>query len=266
MAIFDYEDYRTFLHVYLTQDVNTSAMKRREILKSAGISSSFLTQVLSESKQLSQEQAYEIALHIGLTEKETDYLLTLVDIGRAGSVKLKQRLSFTLAKLRSESQNIAANVNSSFQLTEEQKTIYYSNWIYSAIRNLIPVSQHVSVKEIAQKLSAHETRVETAIQTLIEFGLISRTESGFEYKAGYTHLDSHHPMIFRHHQNWRQKAIQRMDFYTDQHLHYTCPMAISKNAAIKIRAQLLDSIKALNSSIQDDPDVSFCLNIDFFEY
>lgn len=262
MSIFDFEDYREFLRTYLSDE----SVIRKHLLSATGISSSFLTQVLSGTKQLSSDQGYEVALYAGLTERETDYFLLLIDLGKAGSHKLQQRINGKIKQLQSEAFKVSAKVSSNIQLTEEQKAIYYSNWIYSAVRNLIPTQTNLTATDIAKKLNVPEVRIESAIQMLIDFGLLSKTDSGLRHKQGYTHLGSAHPLIFRHHQNWRQRAIQRMDHYNDNHLHYTCPMAISMESAKQLRIQLLESIKTVNQSLQADADVAFCLNIDLFEY
>ncbi|MNT48799.1 hypothetical protein D3C72_1856000 [compost metagenome] len=103
----------------------------------------------------------------------------------------------------------------------------------------------------------------------MDFGLLEKAEDGnFRYSRGYTHLDANNPMIFRHHQNWRQKAIQQMDNYKENHLHYTCPMALPLDVVKELRAKLLEDIQNLSKSLKSSqkPNVSYCLNIDLFEY
>ena len=266
LNIFDYEDYRLYLKAKLADEDSRLTGARKRLLLATAMSSSLLTQIFSENKQLSAEQGYEVALHFGLTDVEIDYLLLLIELGRAGTEKLKARFRQKLKKMQMNAQTVAAKVSPRFILNEEQKVIYYSNWLYSAIRNLIPTEQCVSLKDFSLKLNVPIEKVESTIQFLIDHGLIKKTESGFSYLPGYTHLESNHPMIFRHHQNWRQRAIQRMDHYTEEHLHYTCPMAVSKKGAKLIRARLLEEIKNLNATLKDNSDLSYCLNIDFFEY
>ncbi|MFS4459481.1 TIGR02147 family protein [Bdellovibrio sp. HCB2-146] len=269
LNVFEFEDYRVFLKTYLSDEANQASGARKRLLLSTGISSSLLTQILSEAKQLSTEQAYEIALHIGFTEKETDYFLNLVEIGRAGSVKLKERLRKKMLEMQNESQQISAQVNRNIILTEEQKVLYYSNWLYTAIRNLIATPYGKSIQTLADKLGVPESKVEGVVQFLLESNLVTRGAESFDHKPGYTHLDASHPMILRHHQNWRQRAVHRMDHYKENHFHYTCPMAISNEAAKVLRASLLDQIKSLNATLQnhpEEPETAFCLNIDFFEY
>lgn len=267
--IYDFEDYRVFLKTYLSSEANQASGARKKLLLDTGISSSLLTQILSEAKQLSPEQAYEVALHLNFSEKETDFFLLLVEISRAGSVKLKERLRIKLAQLRADSLKVSSRVSENLSLTEEEKALYYSNWIYSGIRNLIPTGQGKTIKDIATKLGLAENVVEKATQTLMDLGLLEKDDNGnFMYKRGYTHLDSNNPMIFRHHQNWRQKAIQQMDNYKEHHLHYTCPMALPLDVVKELRARLLEEIQHLSHSLKTTkrPNVSYCLNIDLFEY
>jgi uncharacterized protein (TIGR02147 family) len=267
--IFEFEDYRVFLRTYLGSEANQAAGARKKLLVDTGISTSLLTQILSEAKQLSSEQAYEVALHLNFSEKETDFFLNLVEIGRAGSVKLKERLRSKMALMRADSLKVSSRVSGSVTLTDEEKALYYSNWIYSGIRNLIPTGQGKTIKDIALKLNLAENVVEKATQMLMDFDLLGKDDKGnFIYSRGYTHLDSNNPMIFRHHQNWRQKAIQQMDNYKENHLHYTCPMAVPVEAMAELRARLIEEIKNFSKSLKTakSPTVSYCLNIDLFEY
>ncbi|WP_413557174.1 TIGR02147 family protein [Bdellovibrio sp. HCB209] len=270
MNIFEFEDYRAFLKAYLASEESQASGKRKSLLASANMSSSYLTQILAGTKHLSNEQAYEIALDIGLTEKEIDYFLLITDIGRVGTVKLRQRMMKRLRVLQAEAKTVAAKVTTSRKLSDQQKAVYYSNWVYTGVRNLVPTEHGRNIKDIAAKLNVPEPRIESVVQALIEMGLIeNRSEKGLVYHAGYTHLESTDPLVFRHHQNWRQRAIQRMDHYNENHLHYTCPMGLTRDQAAKLRDELLAEIKKLNQSLKENkirPEVAYCLNIDLFEY
>jgi hypothetical protein len=163
-------------------------------------------------------------------------------------------------------QKISSKVSTNLSLTDEQKSVYYSSWLYTAVRNLVATDENLTIKLLSEKLNVPYEKIEQSTQFLIDIGLLKKSAIGFNYESGHTHLDSSHPLIFRHHQNWRQRAIQRMDHYTEDHLHYTCPMGISKKGAKLIRARLVEEIKKINQSLTDAPEVAFCLNIDLFEY
>lgn len=266
MNIFNHTNYREFLRDYLDEDEKREKGARKRLLSGIGMSSSLLTQILTEKKQLSLELAYETALHIGLSEKETDYFMLLIDLGHAGSYKLQDRIKFKLKQLKIESEKISSKITQDVLLTEEQKYLYYSSWVYTAVRNLVPTPQGKSIKMIAEKLDLPESAVERVVQFLLEICLLVKTDQELGYKPGITHLDSTHPLINRHHQNWRQRAIHRMDHYNEKHLHYTSPMSMSFEGAKQIRLKLANDIKQINQLKGDKAEVAFCLNIDFFEY
>jgi len=264
--IFQFEDYRACLSALIDGDNILEPGARKRLLHSLRISSSLLTQILAKKRQLSMAQAFAAAEHFSLTEAEIDYFLLLIEIEKSGSARLEARLKKKLRQLKLNSQKLATKVAPNVSLTEEQKIVYYSNWLYTAIRNLVSTRHVKSSKEIAAKLQIPVRQIETPLQFLIEHGLINKSGPELSYLPGSTHLESNHPMIFRHHQNWRQRAVERMDHYTEDHLHYSCPMGISKEAAQIIRARLVSEIKNLHILLRQEPEVAFCLNIDFFEY
>ena len=266
LNIFVFEDFRQYLREFLAHEELQTSGARKRLLQATGISSSFLTQVLSDKKSMSNEQGLEVALHFNLSEVETDYFILLLELDRAGTEKLKKRLRSKILVLQQQAQKISSKVQPSVVLSEEQKAIYYSNWIYTAIRNLVPTDLGASPQKLAAKLGLPLSSVESAVQFLLEIGLIKKEQGRLGYQPGYTHLNSNHPLILRHHQNWRQRGIARMDHYNEDHLHYTCPMAISKEAAKLIRARLAEEIKNLGKLLRDQPETAYCLNIDFFEY
>ena len=266
MNIFDFTNYRDYLQAFLKSDEEKNPGARKRLLQTAGMSSSLLTQIFAEQKQLSQEHGYEVALHIGLSDKETDYFMLLLYIARAGSHKLQERLKFKAKQLQVESQKISSKIKVDVALTDEQKAIYYSSWAYTAVRNLIPTPHGDTIKDIALKLDLPINSVEQIVQFLLDIGLARKTNDELVSLAGNTHLDATSPLIFRHHQNWRQRAIHRMDHYNEKHLHYTCPMSLTKEGALLIRKKLLEDIKEINHLRGEHGEVAYCFNIDFFEY
>ena len=240
---------------------------RSKLTESMRISPSLFSQILKGEKNLSSEQALEAAIFIGLGDRETEYLITLADLGRAGTTRLQGRLKAKVQTLQSEAKAISSRVPKDVALSDQDKAIYYSSWIYTGVRNLLPTPVGGELKSIAEKLGLPLEKVDKAVSFLIEIGLCESKQGKLFYKPGFTHLDSNHPLILRHHQNWRQRAIAKMDFYKDPHVHYTSPMSLSGSAAEKIRDRLREEIKQIiQESKEGSPDVGYCLNIDWFEY
>jgi uncharacterized protein (TIGR02147 family) len=266
LNIFEFENYREFLR-NLFAEREEGKRNRKLILSAANMSSSLMTQILSDKKQLSMEAAYEITMVLNFGEKETDYFLALVEVERSGTVKLKARYERKLKVLRQESREIIAKVSRDFELSESEKAIYYSSWVYTGIRNFLAAKPGANAAEISRALGLSIELVNKAILFLIEVRLITDDGKRFHHRPGYTHLDSSEILVFRHHQNWRQKAVESMDRPRDEDLHYTCPMGISTSARSWLRDQLVQQIAKMNShNMSGNAEVSTCLTIDLFDF
>lgn len=265
--IFNFSDYRLYFKELMGLQEKVDKKYRSKLTEAMRISSSLFSQILKGEKNLSSEQSLEAANFIGLGDRETEYLITLADLGRAGSTKLQTRLKLKAQQLQSEAKAIASRVPKDVALSDLDKAIYYSSWIYTGVRNLLPTPAGGELKSIADRLGLPLEKVDKAVNFLIEIGLCENKQGKLHYKPGFTHLDSNHPLILRHHQNWRQRAIAKMDFYKDPHVHYTSPMSLSASAAEKIRDRLREEIKQIIHESRDgSPEIGYCLNIDWFEY
>jgi hypothetical protein len=76
-----------------------------------------------------------------------------------------------------------------------------------------------------------------------------------------------HPLVIKHHQNWRIRGLQKMELRDENHLFYTGPMSLSEDGAANVRQKILDVIQQVNQLVVDSPSqVARCLNIDWFQY
>lgn len=267
MEIFEYLDYRLFLKDFISGQEIKSPKYRARMLEGVRMSSSLFSQIIKSEKNLSAEHALEICLFFGLSERETDYFLLLNEYSKAGSEVLKARILKKIRVLQNQALSVAAKVPHDVTLTELEKATYYSSWLYTAVRNLIPTRNGMDIRTVSEILNIPFDKVDDALKFLISIKLVEVKNGKYFYRQGFTHLDSDHPLIFRHHQNWRQRAIVKMDHYRHPNLHYTSPMSLSKSAAEKIQTILREGIKESIATAQSEsPEVAYCLNIDWFEF
>ncbi len=95
ISIYDYSDYRKFLNAWIDRQSKTMKGLKGKLAVTSGVSSTLISLILKGDKHLSLEQASDISDFIGLDEKETEYFFLLVELGKAGSFKLKQKLKKT---------------------------------------------------------------------------------------------------------------------------------------------------------------------------
>lgn len=263
ISIFDYLNYREFLKDWIKSKSNSTKGLQSKLASSARISSTFMSRILSGDKQLTPEQGLEMALFIGLTDKEIDYLLLLLEIGRAGSEKLKQRLE---KKAKLISKKIEVRIENTTQLSEETKSVFYSSWIYSGIRNYVATPGPHDIMSISNALNIPKDVTASAIEFLIENGLCKKEKNSITYAVKKTHLDAESHYVKIHHTNWRHKAIQNMHLKKTNDLFFTSPMSLSEETAEEIRSLIPELIQKVMKKVEPSPSEKvYCLNLDWFE-
>src|SRR6185437_12471204 len=105
-SIFEYQSYKKFTHDWVKTMPKNGHGQLRRIAKHLGISSVSVSHIFNGPRDLSEEQALELGDFFGLSEVETDYLLLLVRLERAGTHKLKEQIKRKIAKAQSEAQNL----------------------------------------------------------------------------------------------------------------------------------------------------------------
>lgn len=266
--IYEFSDYRAFLKAWIESQARNGRGMKLQLAKAAGVSSSLISLILSGQKHLSLEQASQICDHLGLNDRESDYFLLLVELGKAGTQSLKTRLKRRLHDQQQQAKKIANRVKKDVELTPEIRAIYYSSWIFTGIRNLTAVNGYQDIQSIAQKLNLPIALVSRIIEFLLEYGLCKRTPNGeLTFGPAHTHLESDSPLVVRHHQNWRVRAFTYMDVTNESNLFYTCPMSLSAEAAEQIRRLLPSFIEQVLKIAGPSPSEKvYCWNMDWFEY
>lgn len=263
-SIYDFKDYRVFLKNWIGEHSARTRGLQGKLAQAAQISSTLMSRILSGEKQLSLEQAAEIAEYIGLNESETEYFLILVEIGKAGSFKLKSKLISQADKL---AQKVSVRISKTVGIDENIKAIYYSSWIYAGIRNLVATPGEHNVISVSQRLGLPKLVVANALEFLVSNGLCKVENNSITYSVQRTHLEADSPFINKHHFNWRGKALQSMEYKKDTNLFFTGPMSLSKEVSQEIRQMLPQFIEDIMKKVgPSSSELVYCLNIDWFEY
>jgi len=267
VVIFDFLSYRSYLTAWIESQGKRAYGLKGKIAEALGISSSLVSQILKSEKSLTPDQTSDLSDFMGLNEIESDYLHLLVEHDRAGSRKFREKLARKITALQVQSRQIGKRVPRNQELTDEQKAIYYSSWLYTGIRNLTGITEMNTVDTIATHLHLNRTVVGRVVRFLIENDLCKETESGITYGPASTHVDKESPFVNKHHQNWRLQAIQQMEGKHDDDLFFSSPMSLSLEAAEEIRKLLPSVIQSvMKISAPSSSEITACLNIDWFRY
>ena len=267
ISVYDHTSYRGFLKDWIQDQPQSGRGQQLKLARAAGVSSTLMSLILKGDKDLSLDQANEISDHMGLNERESDFFFLLVQKDRAGSHKLKSKLEKKARELRAQAQKLSRRLQKDIEFTPEIRSIYYSTWMYTGLRNLIATEQFSNVQELAQRLHLPAAHIAPVVDFLLQHGLCLNKNGKLTYGPQRTHLEAESPHAIKHHQNWRLRGFQIMDQRDERDLFGTFPMSLSHEAAQKIRELLPKLIEDILKISGPSPSEQVaCLNIDWFNY
>lgn len=268
-SIYEFLNYREYLADWIEGQGRRSHGLKGRMAMAMGISSSLLSQVLKGDKTLTPDQTSDLIDFMGLLELEAEYLHLLVEYDRAGNPRYRTKLQRKLVQLQNQSRKLGTRVPRNKELTDEQKAIYYSSWLYTGIRNLTAVPAFDHAGAIAERLGMEPALVQRVLLFLIENGLcrLDDKTGAVTYGPAATHTDKDSPFANKHHQNWRLMALQKMELRRESDVFFTSPMSLSHEAHRQIQDLIANFIQAaMKVSGPSSSETVSCLNIDWFGY
>lgn len=266
MDIFDFDHYKNWVNARISQMPQRGRGQYKKIAELLGISAVVVSQVFKGPRELSLENAMEISVYFALTELETDYFLTLVEKERSGSHKLKIYFETKIRALKKKRGPIERVVKRNSELNKEIQAVYYSDWVYSAVKLLSMSEDPLSLDEITAILNLPLQRTKNAAEFLIRHNLVHEERSKLRAPSSLTHLGPNSPFLSTHLQNWRTLTLSRIDRRTTTDIFYSGPMMIEPKYYMKIRGQILEFIKEFSRSVEESESRELaCLNLDFFK-
>lgn len=262
---FAYSDYKELLADVIKRLPKRGYGQLHKLAQHLKVHSSLVSQVLSGPKDFSMEQGLGAARFFNFTARETEYLLLLIQIAKAGTQELRTFYERQAEKFQENASQVAGRITGASRLNEADLALYYSDWIYIAVWLATMMTDLKSAAGIASHLSVPRGDVETALDFLITAGLVAATDDGYEAKVMKTHVPASSPLARRHHVNWRLKAIEHASLTATDEVMFTAPMTLSKKDFIWLKAQILTLVEAASEVVKASPSEELaCLNIDLF--
>lgn len=264
ISIFQFDNYKDYLNKWIQTQPKSGYGQYRKLANHLGINSVVVSQIFKGDRELSLEQAISTCDFLGLTDLEKDYFMLLVQYARAGSHELKKYLSLQMYGIKKSAHSLKNRVRHQ-KMNNEAKSVFYSQWYYSAVRLCASIEGMNSSQNIAQLLKLDAATVKKVLDFLIEYQLVVQEKNQFRLGPSVTHIDSDSPYVIKHHTNWRLKALQSIEVNRGESLHYTGPMALSEKLAKEIRENLVSLIQSTTQKVQhSESEKLSCLNIDWF--
>ncbi len=266
ISVYQFDSYKDYFNAWVRQQPKKGHGEYRRLSLALNVSTTLISQIFNADKDLSMEMACEMAEYLLLSDDEADYFLLLVEFSKAGSHKLKSRFSKQIKDRQEKAKKLENRRKNSVQLGDHEKNIYYSNWIYPAIRLLCDLESVETVDQIVDRLALPKNQVIKALEFLAKHGLVVQKANKLSMGPTAVYLPASDSLVLRQHWNWRQLAIQKMPFSGDEQFFYTAQYSLSTEVARAIRQRLPEFIKEIVDKVKpSNSETIRCLNLDYFD-
>lgn len=266
MKIFKHQEYRYVIKEYLQNLPKKGFGASQKLSQHIGIHPTQLSQILAGQKDLTVDQALAFTKYVAFSKIETEYFIALVQWARAYTVDAKSYFQQRLQDITTEAKEVRSHISEKFELSDVDQAIFYSSWIYSAIRLACSFEGGQTLETLEEKFLLERNRIGEVIRFLLDKGLCIERDQRFYIGPSFTHLEKKSPFLVRHHLNWRNKALQKMDRIEDDELFFTGPISLSQEDFAQLKALLLNLISETSKIVKVSPAEQLCcLNIDLFK-
>jgi hypothetical protein len=266
MNLFKCASGREVLLTYLNSMPNRGHGEMGKIAKRLNVSTTWISQVAAGKKLFTSEQANEFADYLKLTNLETDFVLTLIQIERAGTPKLRSFWGEKISQIKRQAADLSKRVTSEQSLSDSSRAIYYSSAQFSAVRAFLSVgSSGKTLPEVVSRFQISRARAAEILDFLIGCGLCRKHNDSYLVGPQKLHLEQSSPFSTRHHSNWRVRALKKAENLSPDELMYTGLVSLSYSDFEKLRGEMLDFVQKFLRTVHDSPaEDTACFNLDFF--
>ncbi|MFK7826796.1 MAG: TIGR02147 family protein [Oligoflexales bacterium] len=263
---YGYSDYRNLFKDCIKALPKQGNGKRAELAAFIKCQPTYVSHVFAKRHHFSLEQAEAACRFFKFKEEVTNYIILLVNYRRAGNQNLRKYFKKQVDKVQKNARHITAALGEKYEITPEEKTVYYSSWQYAAIHMLATLPDFNSIEKIETHLLIPAKRIKECVEFLLESGIFKQTEEKIKVQIDHIHLGNDETEVINHYRNLRLKAIEKMHEKNSENLHFSCFLTCSREDKTKIKKSILDFIRDTSESVKDSPPEALLgLNIDFYE-
>lgn len=265
MNIYLYDDYKLFLKEFIEEQQKKGRGYVGKISTALNLHISHVSAVINGEKDFTFEQFYSLARFLELSDQEADYLMQLAQYSRAGTHEYRQYLREKLLTSQEQGLKNQKNFSDARELSTEEKGVFYSSWLFSAVHLYCSTSNGRTFEEIQNRFNLDREKLEKILQFLLNAQLCRYQEERYMINSFRTVITSSSPLWAQHHKNWRLKSIQKSENVSANEILYTSAVTLSAKDFNIIRDEILLLLKSLSKKVEDSPPEELaCLNIDWF--
>jgi len=263
-SVYEFDSYKTIMGYFLTGEGQRGQLSRAsELLK---CQPSFLSRAITREIHITPDQAFMLTQFWQLNDNESTYFQNLVEWERASDPTYKNHLLNKIKELKKNHESLQNRTKKNDFELNEQQSIYFSSWIWSAIHFLVCIPEYQTVAKISSRLGLSEELILYYLEHLSKFGFIVKHGKKWEYQKGQFHLPKHSPFVSMYHQNWRTRStIDSQNPHSDG-LHYTSVLTLSKSDYSRLKELVLKFVSESDAIAKPSPSEEVvALTFDLFK-
>lgn len=265
-ALFLYETYKSYLEDRIRSEPRGGRGFRQKLARAIGCQPAYLSLVLRGDRDLSVDQTVALADFLGLDHDESDFLLNLVELSRAGTASSRRYFQARLKEKRERFTQNKDRVRIDTELSDADKALYYSDVVYSAAHIAVTVPEYQSLPALSERLGVSQARLKEVVRFLVSKGLVENKDGRLLPGGRYLFVDKSSPFVNSYHRLWRAKAVDRASERREEDYHFTMVVSLSEKDALLIRQKLAQTIEELAQIIKASPEEKLmAFTLDFFE-
>lgn len=265
MDLFKYDDYKETLKLILRSKKGSSRGAFKNIAAYLGVNPTLVSQILSGPRNFSEEQIFSVCEYLGISALESQYMLVLVQIERAGTVKLKNHYVSLRNNIRKQAEQVSSRVPKTRDLSDAEKAHFYSSYLFSAIQIATSLETEVNFDFIVQRFQLTPARAREILDFLIETDLVREKNGRLLPGTNYTHLDKSSPFLHKHLSNWRLKAIDAASDRTEEEMFYSVNFSVSKKDFAVLKTMMVQVVQDFLNVVKPSPCEDIAqFNLDLF--
>lgn len=248
-SLFQYRDYKLYLQEIFQSRAKGGRGEASRLAQYMNSQSAFISQVLNSTAHFNADQALLVAEYLGFQEHEIHFFLLLIAYARAGTEKLRAYYGKELSAQEEKHLQVTTHIQARATLSREDQYIYYSDWSYAAVHILVTIPAFTTPQSMSIFLQIPLPQLMKILDFLVSAGLL-KEELG-KYSVGTTslHLTEDEPMIYRHHTNWRVRAIASLSPFYKNNLHHSGVVSLSREDFSTVKKIFIDAIGRADKTI-----------------
>jgi uncharacterized protein (TIGR02147 family) len=265
--IYKFMSYKEYIEKRIKAMPRNGHGQMTRLASHVGVNPVIVTQVLKGERDFNEEQGLRVANYFGLNSIETEYFMRLVAFERSGTHDLKQFHRHALETLKKQAMMVKNRVAEHRELDDSTKSVFYSDWAYSAVRLLTSVPDTRTPEALAERLGLSHGRIAEIVDFLLMTGLCKVDERGrLTLGVSTTHIDAQSRFVNNHRRNWRLKGLDKLNRTTPDELFYSGPCTLSESDFNGLKSDLIQVISSLSKRVSESkPEFLACINLDLFK-